>query len=81
MAETYHPRGELVHGFRVRDHPFYLIWAAMKDRCNNPNCDGYENYGARGISYCERWKHFANFAEDMWPRTADHLTLERRNNS
>lgn len=81
MGETYHPRGELVHGYAPREHPFYLIWAAMKDRCNNPECKGYENYGARGISYCARWAHFANFAEDMWPRTADHLTLERRDNS
>lgn len=81
MAETYHPRGELVHGYAPRQHPFYLAWAAMKDRCNNPNCKGYPDYGGRGITYCDRWKHFANFAEDMWPRTAEHLTLERRNNS
>ena len=81
MAETYHPRGELVHGFKVQEHPFYDIWAVMKERCNNPESTGYVNYGARGISYCERWKHFANFAEDMWPRTAEHLTLERRDNS
>ena len=81
MAETYHPRGELIHGFAPREHPFYLVWAAMKNRCNNPKSRSYEDYGGRGISYCSEWKHFAQFAEDMWPRTADHLTLERKDNS
>lgn len=80
MGETYHPRGELVHGYAPRDHPFYNVWSAMKERCNNPGATSYENYGGRGIGYCPRWAHFINFAEDMWPRTADHLTLERRNN-
>lgn len=81
MAETYHPRGLRVHGFKVREHPFYTAWSSMKDRCNNPSCEGYVNYGHRGITYCLEWKHFANFAADMWPRSADHLTLERRDNS
>ena len=80
MGETYHPRGELIHGYAPRDHPFYLIWAAMKDRCNNSNCENYLNYGARGIGYCARVAHFSNFAEDMWPRTADPRTRERRDN-
>lgn len=81
MNETYHPRGELVHGYAPREHPFYVVWADMKSRCRDENAPSFENYGARGITYCARWAHFANFAEDMWPRTADHLTLERRDNS
>lgn len=80
MTETYHPRGMRVHGYRVREHPFYTIWADMKTRCRNEADETFLNYGARGINYCSRWKHFKNFAEDMWPRTADHLTLERRDN-
>lgn len=66
--ETYHPRGELVGGFVVREHPLYTVWASMKARCTNPRSKAYVNYGGRGISYCERWKHFSNFAEDMGPR-------------
>ena len=33
----------------------YRIWAAMRRRCNNPNCDAYKWYGARGISVCREW--------------------------
>lgn len=35
MGETYHPRGELIHGYAPRDHPFYLIWAALKAAGND----------------------------------------------
>lgn len=78
---TYHPRGQLVEGFRPREHPLYVIWADMKARCNNPNLPEYVNYGGRGITVCARWQHFANFVEDMSPRPDDKLTLERLDNS
>jgi hypothetical protein len=37
----------------------------MLARCNNPNFTYYDNYGGRGITYCERWRSFANFFADM----------------
>ena len=37
----------------------------MHERCNNPNCKSYPNYGGRGIKICERWKSFKNFYEDV----------------
>lgn len=80
MAETYHPRGVLVDGYRVREHPIYAVWASMKARCSNPNAENYENYGGRGISYCARWRHFAKFAEDMFPTYEPGLTIERIDN-
>lgn len=80
MGETYHPRGVLVHGFRVREHPLYMTWADMKSRCSNPDDVSYENYGGRGITYCDRWKDFANFAEDMWPRPSDNHSIDRIDN-
>lgn len=55
-------------------------WRAMKERCENPNCKSYKNYGAKGITYCERWQSFANFYEDMGERPSEH-TLERLDNS
>lgn len=83
MAETYHPRGRLVHGFRVRKHPIYRIWAGIKSRCN---CDddtliAYKNYSSRGITYCSEWKHFENFAHDMYPTYEPGLTIERIDNN
>jgi hypothetical protein len=44
----------------------YNAWGSMKDRCFNPNCHEYINYGSRGITMCERWKNsFENFITDM----------------
>ncbi len=80
MARTYHPRGVLVDGFKVREHPLYAIWFLMLQRCTNPKATGYKNYGGRGISVCERWYHFANFAADMNPRPSLEHTLDRREN-
>lgn len=80
VNETYHPRGELVDGFQVREHPIYAVWYQIKSRCSNPNTTGYENYGGRGISYCAQWAHFANFAADMFPAWREGLTIERVDN-
>src|SRR5689334_2854722 len=30
------------------DHPLYTRWKAMIDRCINPECKHYGNYGGRG---------------------------------
>lgn len=57
--------------------PTYESWAAMKQRCNNPNHVGYEYYGGRGITYDTRWEKYVNFREDMG-RRPDGLTLDRK---
>ena len=77
---TYHPRGLLVDDLSVRDHPLYPTWAAMHDRCHNPRCVAYENYGGRGIRVCDRWHHFRFFAADMGPKPDSALTIERVDN-
>lgn len=77
MARTYHPRGVLVDGYRVRHHPLYTVWASMLSRCTDSTQSGYPNYGGRGISVCERWHHFRFFAEDMMPTYKPGLTIER----
>lgn len=59
--------------------PAYHTWAGMIQRCTNKKCPEYRNYGARGITVCERWLDFRNFYEDMGPRPAG-LTLERIKN-
>jgi hypothetical protein len=58
----------------------YWIWAAMRDRCSNPNCPSYKNYGGRGIAVDPRWHDFAVFAADMGLPPGHKLTLDRVNN-
>lgn len=56
----------------------YPVWAAMLQRCNNPNNKGYKNYGGRGIKVCEEWRNFAEFQK--WATTHGYregLTIER----
>jgi hypothetical protein len=56
----------------------YWIWAAMKDRCRNPNNKEYKWYGGAGVSYCDRWEEFQNFLEDMGECRPGY-SIERRN--
>jgi hypothetical protein len=59
-----------------------MIWCAMKTRCMRPTHRGWQNYGGRGISICDRWREsFANFWEDMGPTYRPGLTIERLNNT
>ena len=53
----------------------YQCWADMKSRCDNGKV-GYED-----ISYCEDWKSFENFYQDMAETYEDHLTIDRIDNS
>ncbi len=57
----------------------YRIWANAIYRCRTPTCPGYENYGGRGIRFCERWQDFENFLADMGP-CPPKLTLDRIDN-
>ncbi len=45
--------------------PTYKSWSEMKSRCDHPqrSTGHYEN-----VTYCERWKDFANFFADMGER-------------
>ena len=55
----------------------YSIWGDMISRCNPGNrCS--VGYGERGITVCDEWKRYENFAE--WARNNgydDTLTIER----
>lgn len=72
-------RGSLSHGYsrigQIKRE--FTSWQDMKQRCFNPRCRNYRNYGARGITVCERWIHsFEDFISDMGP-CAPGFTLER----
>ena len=57
----------------------YRIWASMIQRCVNPKCPEYENYGGRGIEVCPLWMTFRDFLADMGEKPHG-LTLGRINN-
>ncbi len=67
-------------GGRQRRTGTYNSWRAMFDRCHNPRCKSYENYGARGISVCERWRTFENFLTDMGIRPSG-MSIDRIDNN
>lgn len=59
----------------------YRIWHNIIHRCDNPNFISYKDYGAKGISYCDRWKDFLNFYEDMFSTYKDGLQIDRIDNN
>lgn len=68
------------HGDASNRKVEYSLWAAMKQRCLNPNDKRFSDYGGRGITVCERWLKYENFLADMGRRPEPHLTLERKDN-
>ncbi|MCK5606522.1 hypothetical protein KAR91_31760 [Candidatus Pacearchaeota archaeon] len=60
--------------------PLYAVWKDMRTRCYNPDAHAFKDYGARGITVCDRWKDsFLNFIADMGERPKGY-TLERIDN-
>lgn len=61
----------------------YRIWNGMKSRCFNKNDQDYCNYGGRGITVCEKWRHdFMAFYD--WAVANgydDSLSIDRVNNN
>ena len=67
------------HCFNCRGLRLYRgVWTQIKQRCLNPNCKDYKNYGGRGITICKEWLSFENFY--YWAMShgyADNLTIDR----
>ena len=57
----------------------YRKWEAMLQRCYDKNFTDFHNYGGRGVSVCEEWHNFQNFAEWFYQRDypQDNLTLDK----
>ena len=68
----------ITHG--LSSTPTYLIWKGMRQRCYTPTCVGYENYGGRGITICDRWSNYQLFLEDMGERPGPEFSIEREDN-
>ena len=49
----------------------------MNKRCHKPYSDGFDQYGLKGITVCDRWRQsFQNFYDDMGERP-DGKSLDR----
>jgi len=67
------------HG--LKGHPLYAVHNGMRARCYNINNNAYKNYGARGITVCDRWlESFENFYEDMKAGWKKGLQIDRIDN-
>ena len=67
------------HG--MSDSPEYGTWERMRQRCNNPKCKQFKNYGGRGIKICRRWASFENFYSDMGNRPSSNHQIDRIKNN
>ena len=66
-----------------RRTPEYAAWSSMIQRCTDPNCVGYKDYGARGISVHPDWlgEHgFEKFFAHVGTRPSAQHSIDRRNN-
>lgn len=61
--------------------PEYRCWQTMRLRCHEPSNPAYKDYGARGITVCDRWRDSPeNFLADMGPKPSPAHELDRRDN-
>lgn len=69
------------HGYSKKgDNRLNNIHKKMIDRCDNPNCNMYQYYGAKGIKVCKEWYDLKTFGD--WAVTHGYrkdLTIDRIN--
>lgn len=69
------------HGLSKTQSIEYRCWNQMLDRCCNPKCGNFKNYGARGILVSARWQYFKQFFADMGRKPSLKHSIERKNNN
>lgn len=58
--------------------PEYKTWGSIKTRCFNPKHDRYCDYGAKGITMCQRWRDsFEAFFADLGQKPTTKHTIAR----
>lgn len=72
--------GEFARKHGKSRSPEARIWAGMRNRCRNPNANGFNLYGGRGISVDPAWDTFEQFLADMGPRPSPRHSLDRIDN-
>lgn len=43
----------------------YGLWKNMMNRCTNKKHPQYINYGAKGVTICDKWKTYDGFIDDI----------------
>lgn len=70
------------HG--LRNNKIYNTWSSIKERCFNPNCRNYKDYGGRGITMFSGWiedfQAFYDYVSKLEHFGEDGYTLDRINN-
>lgn len=71
------------HG--LHDSPYYKRWLHITQRCVNPNDKNYANYGGRGISVYNKWRHdfaaFHNYISQLPDCGKEGYSLDRIDNN
>lgn len=66
----------------LEERSLFHCWKAIIQRCTNPKCATWKDYGGRGIRCApEYMEDFARFAADVGMRPAKGLDLDRRDNN
>ncbi len=72
------------HNYRHKDShsKIYRLWQGLKERCEQPRCPNFKNYGGRGIIICTEWReNYLIFREWVLGNGyKDGLTIDRRDN-
>jgi hypothetical protein len=59
----------------------YYIWRGIIARCTNPNNKKYADYGGRGITICDEWRHdYKAFIDYIGNKPSPGYSIERINN-
>lgn len=62
--------------------PEHWAWAGMLGRCYNIKNKDYANYGGRGITVCDRWRHsYVAFLDDVGRKPSNKHSLDRIDNN
>lgn len=67
--------------YKNHNYRMYHVWYGMLERCKNQKNTFYHRYGGRGITVCNEWKDFDNFANwALQNGYDDALSLDRIDN-
>ena len=67
VKDHYRPTicGAACQGMASTNNEAYLVWLGMIRRCYDKQCKTYNQYGAKGVTVCDRWLCFEYFLEDL----------------